>query len=72
MSQRYRIKTFRRRFNPDARAPAEYYPVTIGSAWTDRNGKLRLHFDALPIADDRGQVTALLDPIEDTKEESGE
>ena len=55
MSTRYEIKAWRKSRNDKA------YTVRIGSAWTDDKGIIRLDFDASPIVDDKGRVTAFLE-----------
>lgn len=55
MSTRYEIKAWRKSRNDKA------YTVRIGSAWTDDKGVIRMDFDASPIADDKGRVTAFLE-----------
>jgi hypothetical protein len=52
---RFDIKSWRKSVNGKA------YTIRIGSAWTDQKGVLRLQFDALPVADDKGQVQAFLE-----------
>ena len=59
---RFDIKSFRPNVNGKA------YTVRLGSAWTDKNGRLQLAFDALPVADDKGNVRAFLEPREATGE----
>ena len=59
---RFTIKSFRNSVNGKA------YTVPLGSAWTDKNGRLQLAFDALPVADDKGNVRAFLEPREATGE----
>ena len=59
---RFTIKSFRNSVNGKA------YTVVVGSAWTDKNGRMQLAFDALPVADDKGAVRAFLEPREATGE----
>jgi hypothetical protein len=54
---RFTIKSFRNSVNGKA------YTVILGSAWTDKNGRLQLAFDALPLPDDKGAVRAFLKPL---------
>lgn len=37
------------------------YTVRIGSAWTDKNGRINLDFDALPVVDAEGKVRVFLE-----------
>ena len=55
MTTRYEIKAWRKSRNDKA------YTVRIGSAWTDDKGVIRLDFDASPVVDDKGRVTAFLE-----------
>lgn len=57
---RYDIKSFRNSANGKA------YTVRLGSAWTDKNGRMQLAFDALPVPDDKGVVRAFLEKREAT------
>jgi hypothetical protein len=63
---RFTIKSFRNSVNGKA------YTVILGSAWTDKNGRLQLAFDALPLPDDKGAVRAFLEPREATGEKTGD
>ncbi len=49
------IKVWRESHNGKA------YTVRIGSAWEDKNGVMRLDFDAVPIANKDGKVAAFLE-----------
>lgn len=55
MTERMMIKAWRKS------ASGKAYTVLIGSTWVDKNGVTRLNFDALPIADERGQVSCFLE-----------
>lgn len=55
MTDRMDIKAWRKSRNDKA------YTVRIGSAWTDNKGTLRLEFDALPLPDSEGRVSAFLE-----------
>jgi hypothetical protein len=59
---RFTIKSFRNSVNGKA------YTVILGSAWTDKNGRMQLAFDVLPLPDDKGSVRAFLEPREATGE----
>lgn len=37
------------------------YAIRIGSTWTDKNGAIRLEFDALPLPDEQGRVSCFLE-----------
>lgn len=53
------VKAWRKSANGKA------YTVRIGSSWTDKNGVIRLAFDALPLPDEKGQVSCFLEaPLE--------
>ena len=52
---RYDIKTWRKS------ASGKAYAIRIGSTWTDKNGVTRLNFDALPLPDEKGQVSCFLE-----------
>ena len=63
MSTRYEIKAWRKSRNDKA------YTVRIGSAWTDDKGIIRLDFDASPVVDDKGRVTAFLEVPREREEQ---
>jgi hypothetical protein len=49
------VKAWRKSANGKA------YTIRIGSTWTDKNGVTRLNFDALPLPDEKGQVSCFLE-----------
>jgi hypothetical protein len=55
MADRMDIKAWRKSANGKA------YTIRIGSTWVDNKGVMRLNFDALPLPDEKGQVSCFLE-----------
>jgi hypothetical protein len=62
MADRFNVKAWRK---VNGSRDPKYYTVQIGSAWVDNKGVIRMNFDALPVADENGQVQCFLEKRED-------
>lgn len=53
------IKAWRKSANGKA------YTIRVGSTWVDNKGVTRLNFDAMPLPDEKGQVSCFLEAPRD-------